>query len=53
MRVIHDMNFDMIRQMAKDIPNLHSTETLQKVWPWEHDAIDPYRHYTGPRPKEE
>jgi len=23
---------------------------LQEVWPWEHDAIDPFRNYTGPRP---
>ena len=23
---------------------------LMEVWPWEHAAIDPYRHYNGPRP---
>jgi hypothetical protein len=23
---------------------------LEEVWPWEHDAIDPFRHYRGPRP---
>jgi hypothetical protein len=25
-------------------------DNLQEVWPWEHDAIDPYRHYRGPVP---
>ena len=26
-------------------------ENLQEVWPWEHDAIDKFRHYTGPKPE--
>lgn len=28
----------------------HDADNLQEVWPWEHDAIDPFRHYRGPRP---
>jgi hypothetical protein len=28
----------------------HHPSNLQEVWPWEHEAIDPYRHYIGPRP---
>jgi hypothetical protein len=28
----------------------HAPSNLQEVWPWEHDAIDPFRHYNGPRP---
>ena len=35
---------------GRKILNPHSLENLQQVWPWEHDAIDPCRHYTGPRP---
>ena len=38
---------------GRDIPNPHNIENLQEVWPWEHDAIDIFRHYTGPRPKGE
>lgn len=29
----------------------HAQDNLREVWPWEHDALDPYRHYTGPRPE--
>ena len=29
-------------------PNYPSN--LKEVWPWEHEDIDPYRHYNGPRP---
>ena len=28
----------------------HDPSNLEEVWPWEHDAIDPYRHYRGPTP---
>ena len=38
---------------GRDIPNPHNIVNLQEVWPWEHDAIDIFRHYTGPRPKGE
>ncbi len=38
---------------GRDIPNPHNIDNLQKVWPWEHDAIDIFRHYVGPRPKGE
>ena len=38
---------------GRNIENPHSIDNLQKVWPWQHDKIDPYRHYTGPRPKGE
>ncbi len=38
---------------GRHITNPHNIDNLQEVWPWEHDAIDPNRHYTGPRPKGE
>jgi RHS repeat-associated protein len=25
-------------------------ENLQALWPWEHSAVDPFRHYNGPTP---
>jgi RHS repeat-associated protein len=28
----------------------HSLDNLEPLWPWEHSDVDPYRHYTGPRP---
>jgi len=28
----------------------HSTDNLEEMWPWEHEAVDPYRWYKGPRP---
>ncbi len=28
----------------------HDSSNLIEVWPWEHEAIDPYRYYRGPRP---
>ena len=30
----------------------HKKKNLQEVWPWEHDKIDPFRHYKGPKPKD-
>ena len=38
---------------GRNIENPHSIDNLQKVWPWQHDEIDPYRHYNGPRPEGE
>ena len=35
---------------GRKIPNPHNENNLLEVWPWEHDAVDPYRFYTGPRP---
>ncbi len=32
---------------SRNIPNANNSENLLPVWPWEHDAIDEYRHYTG------
>jgi hypothetical protein len=29
----------------------HNVNNLVRVWPWEHEAIDPFRHYNGPRPR--
>ncbi len=29
----------------------HNINNLREVWPWEHDDIDPYRYYDGPRPQ--
>jgi uncharacterized protein YukE len=28
----------------------HAPENLREVWPWEHDDLDEFRHYRGPRP---
>lgn len=28
----------------------HNIENLEELWPWQHDLVDAYRHYTGPRP---
>ncbi|WP_425478124.1 HNH endonuclease [Mizugakiibacter sediminis] len=28
----------------------HDPSNLQEAWPWEHSAIDPFRHYNGPMP---
>ena len=36
---------------GRDIANPNSIENLQEVWPWEHDLIDEFRHYTGPKPE--
>lgn len=35
---------------GRNIDNPHNIDNLMPVWPWEHAAIDPYRHYTGPTP---
>ena len=35
---------------GRNIPNPHNETNLLEVWPWEHDDIDPYRFYIGPRP---
>ena len=35
----------------RNIPDPHNITNLQEVWPWEHDDIDPFRHYRGPRPE--
>ena len=35
---------------GRDVPNANSEENLVAVWPWEHDVVDPCRHYTGPVP---
>ena len=46
-------SMELHHKNGRDIPNPHNIENLQEVWPWEHDAIDKFRHYTGPRPKGE
>lgn len=28
----------------------HTLDNLEPLWPWEHDAVDEFRYYTGPRP---
>ncbi len=28
----------------------NNVENLQEYWPWEHDANDPFRYYSGPTP---
>ncbi|MCR4566704.1 MAG: HNH/ENDO VII family nuclease [Pseudobutyrivibrio sp.] len=46
-------SMELHHKNGRDIPNPHNIENLKEVWPWEHDAIDKFRHYTGPRPKGE
>ena len=36
---------------GRNITNPHNIENLQEVWPWEHDLIDEFRYYTGPKPE--
>ena len=38
---------------GRNISNPHNIDNLQEVWPWQHSAIDPSRHYTGSRPQGE
>ena len=38
---------------GRNVPNPHNSKNLEELWPWEHDAVDPFRHYRGPRPKGE
>ena len=47
------VSMELHHKKGRAITNPHNIENLQEVWPWEHDEIDPYRHYTGPRPKGE
>ena len=47
------VSMELHHKKGRDITNPHNIENIQEVWPWEHDEIDPYRHYTGPRPKGE
>jgi len=35
---------------GRKIDNPHNINNLKEVWPWEHEDIDPFRHYNGPRP---
>ncbi len=35
---------------GRNIPDPHNANNLREMWPWEHAAIDPYRHYNGPTP---
>ena len=46
-------SMELHHKKGRGIENPHSIENLQKAWPWVHDIIDPFRHYTGPRPKGE
>ncbi len=36
---------------GRGIPNANNPNNLIPVWPWEHGAIDPFRHYNGPGPQ--
>lgn len=31
----------------------HNIKNSEELWPWEHDAVDPFRHYRGPKPEGE
>ena len=44
---------EMHHKNGRKIPNPHNSNNLEKLWPWEHDAVDPLRHYRCPRPKGE
>ena len=47
-------NYDVTLELDHIVPQRsggsHSPFNLREVWPWEHDALDPFRHYRGPRP---
>jgi hypothetical protein len=36
--------------VAQRLGGVNTQENLVELWPWGHDAVDPFRHYTGPRP---
>ncbi|CBL43863.1 Rhs family protein [gamma proteobacterium HdN1] len=46
--------FDVSKELHHEVPQReggsNSADNLKEVWPWEHDSIDPYRNYKGPRP---
>jgi RHS repeat-associated protein len=35
---------------GRRISDPHNINNLRESWPWEHDDIDPFRHYKGPQP---
>ena len=47
----YNVSMELHHINGRDIANPHSIVNLQKVWPWEHDIIDKFRHYTGPKPE--
>ena len=44
---------ELHHKKGRNVPKPHNSENLEELWPWEHDAVDPFRHYRGPRPKGE
>ena len=48
-----EASMELHHKEGRDIPNPHNIDNLEPLCPWEHDVKDPYRHYTGPRPKGE
>ncbi|GEM_PF-5978393 len=47
----YNVPMELHHKNGRNIANPHSIENLQEVWPWEHDLIDEFRHYTGPKPE--
>ena len=47
----YNVPMELHHKNGRNIANPHSIENLLEVWPWEHDLIDEFRHYTGPKPE--
>ena len=48
----YNVPMELHHKNGRNIPNPHRIENLIPLWPWKHDEVDKYRHYTGPRPEE-
>jgi RHS repeat-associated protein len=45
-----DVSKELHHKDGRNISNPHNQRNIEQVWPWEHAARDPYRHYNGPFP---
>jgi hypothetical protein len=48
---VYNVSMELHHRNGRTGPDPHNVNNLIEVWPWEHSAIDPYRHYTGPKPE--
>lgn len=39
-----------LHHIKRNLRRPHMETNLREVWPWEHNRIDPFRHYKGPGP---
>ncbi|MBO6119574.1 MAG: hypothetical protein J6P02_03845 [Lachnospiraceae bacterium] len=46
---IYNVPMEIHHINGRNIPNPHNIENLEKLWPWEHAAKDPYRYWTAPK----